>query len=148
VRFVKVKIRPLMEKDFKDVTEIQEAITKKKARNGLERRMGEYIKKDPEACLVAETDGTVVGFVIGDVKDWGFGMEKSGWLEIIGVHPKYMGRGIGRSLGRKLIAHFEDRGISSMYTVARWDSGDLLAFFKSIGFDRSDFINLKRKTND
>jgi hypothetical protein len=28
---------------------------------------------------------------------------------------------------------------------ARWDSTDLLSFFKSIGFERSEFINLERR---
>jgi N-acetylglutamate synthase-like GNAT family acetyltransferase len=142
---MEVKIRALTEKDFQDVAEIQEVITKRKVGDRLERRMREYINKDPETCLVAEREGKVVGFVIGDIKDWGFGVEKSGWLEIIGIHPKYMGQGIGKRLGKELLEHFKSKGIKNVYTVARWDSGDLLAFFKSIGFDRSDFINLERK---
>ena len=140
-----INIRPLTEKDFKDVAKIQEAILKRSVSGRLENRMREYIKKDPNSCLVAEVEGSVVGFVIGDVKDWGFGVEKSGWLEIIGIHPKYMGQGIGKKLGKKLLEHFKSKGIKNVYTVARWDSGDLLAFFKSIGFDRSDFINLERR---
>jgi N-acetylglutamate synthase-like GNAT family acetyltransferase len=142
---VDINIRPLTEKDFKDVAKIQEAILKRSVSGRLENRMREYIKKDPNSCLVAEVEGSVVGFVIGDVKDWGFGVEKSGWLEIIGIHPKYMGQGIGKKLGKKLLEHFKSKGIKNVYTVARWDSGDLLAFFKSIGFDRSDFINLERR---
>jgi N-acetylglutamate synthase-like GNAT family acetyltransferase len=90
----------------------------------------------------------VVGYVIGGIKEWEFGVEKSGWLEIIGIHPKYMGQGIGRMLGKSLLDHFKAKGIKNAYTVARWDSGDLLAFFKSIGFDRSDFINLERRLED
>ena len=140
-----INIRPLTEKDFKDVAKIQEAILKRSVSGRLENRMREYIKKDPNTCLVAEVEGNVVGFVIGDIKDWGFGVEKSGWLEIIGIHPKYMGQGIGKRLGKELLSHFKSKGIKNVYTVARWDSGDLLAFFKSIGFDRSDFINLERK---
>jgi N-acetylglutamate synthase-like GNAT family acetyltransferase len=98
--------------------------------------------------LVAEAEGKVVGFVIGGIKDWEFGVEKSGWLEIIGIHPKYMGQGIGRMLGKRLLEHFKNKNIKNIYTVARWDSGDLLAFFKSIGFNRSDFINLERRLVD
>lgn len=145
---MEMKIRPLTEKDFDYVAKIQEAIMKKKVSGRLERRMQEYIKKDSEACLVAEAEGKVVGFVIGDIKDWGFGVEKSGWLEIIGIHPKYMGQGIGKELGKKLLEHFKSKGIKNVYTVARWDSGDLLAFFKSIGFDRSDFINLEKRLEE
>lgn len=143
-----VNIRPLTENDFEAVSEIQEVIMKRKPGEGLKRRMHDYIKKDPEANLVAEAEGKVVGFVIGGIKDWEFGVEKSGWLEIIGIHPKYMGQGIGRMLGKRLLEHFKKKNIKNIYTVARWDSGDLLAFFKSIGFDRSDFINLERRLED
>jgi N-acetylglutamate synthase-like GNAT family acetyltransferase len=143
-----VNIRPLTENDFEAVSEIQEAIMKKKSGEGLKKRMHDYIKKDPEANLVAEAEGKVVGFVIGGIKDWEFGVEKSGWLEIIGIHPKYMGQGIGRMLGKRLLEHFKNKNIKNIYTVARWDSGDLLAFFKSIGFNRSDFINLERRLVD
>ncbi len=143
-----IKIRPMTESDFEVVAGIQEAITKKKVSGRLDHRIRDYIRKDSEGCLVAEDEGKVVGFVIGDVKDWGFGVEKSGWLEIIGIHPKFMGQGIGRELGKRLLDHFKEKGVKNAYTVARWDSGDLLAFFKSIGFDRSDFINLERRLED
>jgi len=35
-----------------------------------------------------------------------------------------------------------------VYTAARWDSVDLLSFFKSVGFNRSNFINLYKKLNN
>ena len=146
--FMAVKIRHLTENDFEAVSSIQEAITKKQVSEKLKERMLDYIAKDKEACLVAEEEGSVVGFVIGDIKDWGFGLEKSGWLEILGVHPKYMGKGIGKDLGGRLMDHFKSKGLKKVYTAVRWDSGDLLAFFKSIGFDRSDMINLERRLED
>ncbi|CAO0821527.1 hypothetical protein DFAR_2460002 [Desulfarculales bacterium] len=30
-----------------------------------------------------------------------------------------------------------------MLTAVRWDSGDMLAFFKNLGFDRYPLINLQ-----
>lgn len=139
------QIRTMTEEDFGSVGEIQEAITRKKVSPELSNILNNYFQKDSEACLVAEDEGTVMGFVIGDIKDWGFGVEKSGWLEILGVHPKHMGQGIGKELGRRLMEHFRAKKIKNVYTAVRWDSGDLLAFFKSIGFDRSDMINLEKK---
>ena len=138
-------IRHMTEQDFESVAQIQGAITKTKISHDLENILRNYRQKDAEACLVSEDEGNVVGFVIGDIKDWGFGLEKSGWLEILGVHPKYMGQGIGKALGRQLMDHFKAKNIRSVYTAVRWDSGDLLAFFKSIGFDRSDLINLEKR---
>ena len=77
--------------------------------------------------------------------EWGFGVERSGWIEMIEVDPKLMGRGIGKTLGEALLRYFKDEGLKEVYTSVRWDSSDLIAFFKSIGFDKSSFINLEYK---
>jgi hypothetical protein len=45
-----------------------------------------------------------------------------------------------------LIKYFKEQKIKEVYTTVRWDSGDLIAFFKSIGFDKSSFINLEFKS--
>ena len=37
----------------------------------------------------------------------------------------------------------KEEGLKEVFTTVRWDSSDLIAFFKSIGFDKSKFINLK-----
>jgi hypothetical protein len=57
-----------------------------------------------------------------------------------------MGKGIGKILGETLIKYFNDGGVKEVYTTVEWDSGDLISFFKSIGFDKSSFINLKYKS--
>jgi N-acetylglutamate synthase-like GNAT family acetyltransferase len=106
-----------------------------------------FIKKSPQTCIVAETEHRVAGFIIGCVKEWGFGVERSGWIEMIEVDPKLMGEGIGKKLGESLIRYFKDEKINEVYTTVRWDSGDLIEFFKSIGFDKSSFINLAYKSD-
>ena len=104
-----------------------------------------YIKKSPKTCLVAEKDNKVAGFIVGCAMEWGFGVERSGWIEMIEVDPKLMGGGIGKTLGEALLRYFKDEGLKEVYTSVRWDSSDLIAFFKSIGFDKSSFINLEFK---
>ncbi|MDI6707601.1 MAG: GNAT family N-acetyltransferase [Candidatus Thermoplasmatota archaeon] len=140
-----IKIRALKKSDIDAIAKIQEAITKKKVPKYWAERVIDYIKKTPKACLAAEYTGKIVGFIIGDIKTWGFGIERSGWIELVGVAPEFMGRGVGKKLGKTLIQHFEKEGIKEVYTTVRWDSGDLLAFFKSIGFTRSNFINLEKR---
>jgi L-amino acid N-acyltransferase YncA len=53
-----------------------------------------------------------------------------------------MGTGIGYAMARKLFDFFRRRGIRDVYTSVLWDAVDMLSFFKSLGFDRSTFINL------
>ncbi len=143
-------IRPMNGKDISQAADIH----RKVVRGGLSRVIDyeieelfvSFIKKTPKTCLVAEIDNNVAGFVIGVIKEWGFGVERSGWIEMIEVDPKLMGKGVGKSLGEALIKYFRDEGIIEVYTSVRWDSGDLIAFFKSIGFDKSNFINLEFKS--
>ncbi len=104
-----------------------------------------FMKKSPKTCFVAEKEHKVVGFIIGSIKEWGFGVDLSGWIEMIEVDPKFMGEGIGKTLGESLIKYFVNEGIKEVYTTVKWDSGDLITFFKSIGFEKSNFINLKLK---
>ena len=56
-----------------------------------------------------------------------------------------MGRGIGRGMAKEVFKYYQDEGIVNVYTSVRWDSPDLLSFFKTLGFDRSNFINLLKK---
>jgi hypothetical protein len=50
-------------------------------------------------------------------------------------------------MARKIFEVYKAAGIEKVYTSVRWDSTDLLSFFKTLGFDRSAFINLKKAIN-
>jgi ribosomal protein S18 acetylase RimI-like enzyme len=145
IKMTNITIRRLELRDKKAIFEIQEAITKHKADKDWGQLVEGYIKNSGETSLVAEVNGQVVGFMLGDIKVFGFGAPRSGWIEVIGVHPRHMGSGVGKKLGHELIRIFKNKKVKHIFTSVRWDSGDLLAFFKSIGFDRSDFINLESK---
>ena len=139
-----ISIREMEDGDIAHICRIQETITKKKAPKSWARDVQEHIAKNKRECLTATEGGKVVGFIIGNIKTLEYGLEKSGWIVTLGVDPKYMGRGVGKALGEKLLAHFKNEGCGEVYTSVVWDSTDLLAFFKSLGFKRSDFINLER----
>jgi GNAT superfamily N-acetyltransferase len=102
----------------------------------------DHLRKREGVGFVAEKEGQVVGFIIGEIKGEGFGLEKSGWLEVVMVHPRHMGTGIGYAMASKLFDDFRKRGIRDVHTSVLWDAVDMLSFFKSLGFDRSTFINL------
>jgi N-acetylglutamate synthase-like GNAT family acetyltransferase len=74
-------------------------------------------------------------------------VEKSAWIASLGVDPKYMGQGIGKRLAQEIFDVYKEKGIQNIFTSVRWDSADLLSFFKTLGFDRSDFINLRKQLN-
>jgi N-acetylglutamate synthase-like GNAT family acetyltransferase len=55
-----------------------------------------------------------------------------------------MGQGIGAGMAQKIFEIYKASGIETVYTSVRWDSTDMLSFFKTLGFDRSKFINLRK----
>ena len=139
-----IKIRKIRAEDVSGIVAIQESILQKKVSKKWVQMVEHRLKKQEALGFVALKDGQVVGFIIGEIKGEGFGLEQSGWIEVVGVHPRQMGVGIGRILAEKLFSFFKKEGIRDIHTAVRWDAGDMLSFFKAIGFDRSPFINLRK----
>lgn len=140
-----VELRPLARDDIPELVAIQEMITKKEVPQTWTRMVESHLDDSHSLGLVAVRDGRIVGFVIGEIKGEGFGLPQSGWIEVVGVDPRVMGEGIGKAMIDRLFESFRREGIANAYTAVRWDSGDMLSFFKSVGFGRSDFINLVRQ---
>ncbi len=139
-----IKIRKIKYEDVPEIVSIQESILQKKVSKRWIQMVEGHLKKQEGVGFVASKDDKVIGFIIGEIKGEGFGLEQSGWIEVVGVHPKYMGIGIGRVLAEKLFSFFKKEGIRDIHTAVRWDAGDMLSFFKAIGFDRSPFITLTK----
>jgi ribosomal protein S18 acetylase RimI-like enzyme len=140
----KVLIRDLKIEDADDITRIHAAITQSPVKINYKRIIEEQIRKADEASYVAEVKGKVVGYMISHIFYGGFGIEDSAWIAMFGIDPKFMGQGIGQELGKEIFSFYKEKGIKSIYTSVRWDSTDILSFFKTLGFDRSNFINLRK----
>jgi len=137
-------IRRLESSDADDISRIQKVIAKELGTIDYHRVVEEEAKKEDRVSFVAELDGAVVGYMITYIIYGGFGLEKSAWIGAFGVEPKHMGSGIGKRLAKEIFDVITERGIKNVFTSVRWDSTDLLSFFKSLGFDRCEFINLKK----
>ncbi len=140
-----VDIRRLKIEDADEIGVISMAITQKPAGVDFKRIIEEQLQHERNACFVAEIEGNVVGFMISYIQSGGFGLKESAWIVQLGVDPKYMGQGIGDRLAKEIFKYCQKAGIKDIYTSVRWDSTDLLSFFKTLGFDRSNFINLRKK---
>jgi len=142
------KIRKLAARDLPQVVAIQGIITRQKVTAQKIAILKEHIKKEGNISFVAVADRRVVGFLISELMTNSFGLDQGGWIKNVGVLPQYMGKGIGQSLANHLFDAYRRKGINEIFTASRWDWGDLLSFFKSLGFERSNFINLYKKLDD
>jgi len=141
-----IAIRPMEERDIPRAVEIESAILGAKKSTTLRGSLTAYLAKgERNACVVAEAEGKVVGFLVGDIRAWDFGEDQEiGWIRIVGIDPAFQGDGVGKALGDALMRYFETRGITTVRTTVEWDSGDLIAYFRTLGFERSGFIGLEK----
>ena len=137
-------IRKIKIEDADDIARIQAAITKAPAEIDFRQIIDEQVRKNEDASFVAEINGKIAGYMISYIVYGGFGLEKSAWIATLGVDSKFMGQGIGKRLAEEIFSVYRDMGIKYIFTSVRWDSADLLSFFKTLGFDRSNFINLRK----
>lgn len=139
-----IVVRRLRKEDAGDVARINAAITKTRSRLDFERIVGEEVERETGASFVALIGSKVVGFMISYITLGNFGADHCAWIAMFGVDPKYMGQGIGIRLTEEVFDFYKEKGIVEIYTSVRWDSTDILSFFKTLGFERSDFINLRK----
>ncbi|MCU0595259.1 MAG: GNAT family N-acetyltransferase [Desulfobacterota bacterium] len=140
----KILIRKMRKDDVDEVSRIDAAITKSPSRLNFKPIVAEATRKNSNASLIAEIRGKVVGFMISIITAGIFGTEKVAWISMFGVDPKYMGQEVGKNLAKGIFDYYKEKKVKRIYTSVRWDSTDLLSFFKTIGFERSNFINLRK----
>jgi GNAT superfamily N-acetyltransferase len=101
---------------------------------------------DPLLNLGAEIDGTLVGFIFGEVKFWEFGRgERTGWIKVLGVAQDFQGMGVGHKLGETLLDHFKRKNVRKVRTLVDWYEGDLISYFKSLGFNMLNMLPLEKE---
>jgi ribosomal protein S18 acetylase RimI-like enzyme len=130
-----LEIRPLDELDISSIVTIDEKISGSYRPEVWERRIGYYLRRDPEASVVAESGGRVVGFMLGEVRSGEFGLEEpTGWIEVLGVDPDSRGQAIGRRMAEAMLAYFKEQGATSVRTLVDEEMGEIAGFFASLGF--------------
>jgi ribosomal protein S18 acetylase RimI-like enzyme len=127
-----------MDLDIDGIVRIDERISGRYRPEVWERRVGYYLRRDPECSAVAESGGRVVGFMLGEVRSGEFGLEEpAGWVEVLGVDPDFRGRAVGRQLAQAMFEHFRSRGARRVHTLVDEGMSDLVKFFTAIGFEPS-----------
>ena len=97
------------------------------------------------ASLVAERNGEVVGFIMGQLYTGEFGIpETTANLDTIGVHPRAAGRGIAGKLLDQFFDQMSKLGVKTVHTLVDWHDKNLMLFFHRSGFVPSKRLSLER----
>jgi len=86
-----------------------------------------YISK---CLLVVEDKGKIMGYVLSQLLKWVHGIKNLVWIEHIGVHPSYRGKGIGKKLIRYAKKYYKDKA-DVLYSEIHPLNKALQALFKS-----------------
>ncbi len=139
-----VKIRALKKEDLEAIVTIDAKVLGENRKSYWERKLEGMSAQSSQISLVAEVEGEVAGFILGDVSGWEFGVpETIGWIDTIGVDPVYQKKGIATALAYELIKNLKTMGVKTIYTLVSWNDWTLLQFFHAMGFTRGDMINLE-----
>jgi len=140
-----IAVRPAKRTDLDQVIAIDAAVT------GIEKQdywrtvfrrysvPGEHQRQ----FLVAVAERRVVGYVIGEVRDWEFGSPPCGWVFAINVDPQVRLAGIGTRLLQTLAASFRCAGVRKMRTMLARENTLILSFFRSQGMMAGSLIPLE-----
>lgn len=139
-----MRIRTLKKDDLDAIVEIDHKVLGQSRREYWERKLETMNGRPSQVSFVAEVEGKVVGFILGDVSGWEFGVPDTiGWIDTIGVDPAFQKKGLATALAHELIKNLRSLAVKTIYTLVSWDDWDLLQFFRAMGFSRGDMINLE-----
>jgi len=103
---------------------------------------------ESRAVMVAERDGAVVGFIIGEVRAWEFGSQPCGWVFAISVRPDAREDGVASALFEALSDFFKQTGVKKVRTMIRRDAHLLMSFFRSQGMMAGPFLQLEKDLSE
>lgn len=99
----------------------------------------------PTSLVAEEADGTVVGFVMGELYMGEFGIfQEQATLDTIGVDPHCRHKGIGAQLIHEFMDHLRSLGVKKVNTLVDRKDSKLTHFFSANQFSPSETINLER----
>jgi ribosomal protein S18 acetylase RimI-like enzyme len=144
----RIKIRLMKAEDFDAVVEIDGKVLQASRPQYYEMKFEKLFgSKDyvPASLVAEEEDGTVVGFVMGELYmgEYGIFQEKA-TLDTIGVDPAHQHRGIGERLINEFLDHLKKLGAQKVQTLVDWNDARLIHFFSANHFSPSKTINLER----
>jgi ribosomal protein S18 acetylase RimI-like enzyme len=142
-----IKIRLMKAEDFDAVVGIDGKVLKTSRPEYYEMKFEKLFKSKDylPVSLVAEEDGKVVGFVMGEIYMGEYGIfQEEATLDTIGVDPDYQHKGIGEQLINEFMDHLRKVGVQKINTLVAWNDSKLIHFFSANQFSPSKTINLER----
>lgn len=99
-----------------------------------EYELVEFFASAQEYCFVAESDGEIVGFILGTTLEKRHTAWSYGWVVWLGVAPHLAGQGVGKRLLDKLTDVFIEDGVRILLADTDARNAAAIRFFEKQGF--------------
>ncbi|MFH0994658.1 MAG: GNAT family N-acetyltransferase [Pseudomonadota bacterium] len=143
-----ITIRLMKADDFDAVVGIDRKVLKVSRPAYYEMKFERLFKSKeylPTSLVAEGEDGTVVGFVMGELYMGEFGIfQEQATLDTIGIDPDYRLKGIGARLINEFMDHLRSLGVQKVNTLVDRKDPKLTHFFSVNRFSPSETINLER----
>jgi GNAT superfamily N-acetyltransferase len=83
-------------------------------------------------ALVAERSGEMLGFLLGFITR---GESPTGYIHLVGIHPDYRRRGVGKGLYERFMETCTNAGVKRLKTISAVGYEGPLAFHRALGFE-------------
>lgn len=127
--------------DYEQVIELWRSIEKgvHLGRSDTLAEIGKKLSRDPDLFLVAESEGAIIGAVIG-----GFDGRR-GLIYHLAVNASYRGQGIGSNLMTEVESRLRAKGCLKCYLLVTVDNIDVTDYYIHRGWQRMDQVQLYGK---
>lgn len=144
----KLTIRPMRKGDIDSIVEIDARVLGQRRPNYYERKGALALDHERQVVtsLVAEYDGQVIGFTMGNLYLGEYGIpEPTASLDTIGVRPDFQGNGIASELIKSYMTNMKKAGVENIYIMVNWNDWGMLRLFEKFGFVPAKTVNLELK---
>jgi GNAT superfamily N-acetyltransferase len=96
-------------------------------------------------AIVAEEDGRLIGFLLGFIS---FKEPKTGYVHLVGIHPDYRRRGVGRALYQTFTERCMAVGCKRMKAITTAGNEGSIRFHEAVGWhgeEIEDYAGVGRK---
>jgi ribosomal protein S18 acetylase RimI-like enzyme len=136
---INLTIREMEIDDIAKVFHLGEKLFTARKVPNLYRTWDEYevvslFQSDPEFCLVAYSDDTLVGFALGSTISKTGSAWKYGHLYWLGIEPEYQRQGVARKLFKSFMDLMLENGVRILQVDTEADNLPALYFFRKMGF--------------
>lgn len=140
----RVSVRAMEPDDIGDVMEIDRLSGGRRAIT-YQDQINFYLGGELGLSYVAESDGRVVGFLMGRILERRYAPYVGAWVEILGVLPDMKRQGIGQVLLQAFLEGCRQNGVQDIHAVASIRDTEVKPFLERFGFKEGELVHLHKK---